>query len=517
MATKKQPKRSSAARKPPAKTARSIGDKIRKVAREEFGFEKLRPGQEEAITVLLKKRDVLVVQPTGSGKSAIYQIAALMREGAALVISPLIALQKDQVNSIQEQEISEAVALNSTLRAAEKRDAQRLLESGQGKFIFMAPEQLRKQETLEMVSEADVSLFVVDEAHCISEWGHDFRPDYLRLGAVIERLNHPPVLAMTATAAPEVREEIIGRLGMRKPEILVRGFDRPNLYLRVDHFPDEVQKTDALVHRVRWAEKPGIVFVSTRKKAEEVMGRLAEENIEALFYHGGLPAKERNEIQDRFMSDGAEVIVATNAFGMGIDKPNIRFVYHHDIPESLDAYYQEIGRAGRDGEKSEAVLFFRTEDLGLRKFLSGEGKLDTGEVEQIAEYVADQEGPVEPAEIADKHDLSERKVATVLQRLEDVGAVETGATGDVAAVEDVDISEASDAVSEEQERRKEVRERRLEQMREYSETDGCRREYLLRYFGDRYKGPCHNCDNCEAHAPQAEVETAAGTRREVTE
>lgn len=494
-----------------------MAEKIRKIARNELGFQKLRPGQQEAISALLKKRDVLVVQPTGSGKSAIYQIAALMREGAALVISPLIALQKDQVDSIQEQELPEAVALNSTLRAAEKREAQELVESGQGKFIFMAPEQLRKQETLEMICGANVSLFVVDEAHCISEWGHDFRPDYLQLGAVVERLNHPPVLAMTATAAPEVREEIISRLGMRKPEILIRGFDRPNLYLRVDHFPDEAQKTDALVHRVRWAEKPGIVYVSTRKKAEEVMGRLAEENIEALFYHGGLPAKERNEIQDRFMSDGAEVIVATSAFGMGIDKPNIRFVYHHDIPESLDAYYQEIGRAGRDGEKSEAVLFFRTEDIGLRKFLSGEGKVDTREVEQIAEYVTDQEGPVEPAEIADKHDLSERKVATVLQRLEDVGAVETGATGDVTAVEDVDIPDASEAVSKEQERRKEMRERRLEQMREYAETDNCRREHLLRYFGDRYKAPCRNCDNCEVHAPQQAEETAAGTRREVTE
>jgi ATP-dependent DNA helicase RecQ len=517
MSTKKQSKRTGAARKPQAQPAQTIAVRIHKLARESFGFNKLRPGQEEAITALLKKRDVLVVQPTGSGKSAIYQITALMRKGAALVISPLIALQKDQVDSINEQDVPEAVALNSTLRAAERREAQELVESGQGKFIFMAPEQLRKQETLEMLSEADVSLFVVDEAHCISEWGHDFRPDYLQLGAVVERLNHPPVLAMTATAAPEVREEIVSRLGMKKPDVLVHGFDRPNLYLRVDHFPDEPQKTEAVVHRVRWAEKPGIVYVSTRKKAQEVMERLAEDNIEALFYHGGLPPKERNEIQDRFMSDGAEVIVATNAFGMGIDKPNIRFVYHHDIPESLDAYYQEIGRAGRDGEKSEAVLFFRTEDLGLRKFLSGESKLDAGEVEQIAEYVADQEGPVEPAEIADKQDLSQKKVATVLQRLEDAGAVETGATGDVRAVDDIDLSQATEAVAEEQARRKAMHERRLEQMREYAETDACRREYLLRYFGDRFRGPCHNCDNCEVHAPQAALETAAGTRREVTD
>ena len=217
------------------------------------------------------------------------------------------------------------------------------------------------------------------------------------------------------------------------------------------------------------------------------------------------------------MSDHAEVIVATNAFGMGIDKPNIRFVYHHDVPDSLDAYYQEIGRGGRDGEKAEAVLFFRTEDLGLRKFLSSEGKLEAQEVEQIAEYVADQEGPVEASEIADKSNLSERKVVRALQRLEDVGAVETGPGGDVAVVEDLDLSEAATEAAEEQEQRARMREKRLEQMHEYAEISTCRREYLLRYFGDPYTGPCDNCDNCEAQHPEVVVNAEGGTRREVTE
>lgn len=209
---------------------------------------------------------------------------------------------------------------------------------------------------------------MVDEAHCISERGHDFRPDYLNLGPVIERLGHPTVLAMTATAAPPVRDEIVERLGMRKPNIIVQSFDRPNIYLRVDKFAEEEHKMEAIVHRVRWAEKPGIIYVATRKKAEAIMRALKEEGLSALFYHGGMKAKDRDDIQQRFMSGDAEVIVATNAFGMGIDKSDVRFVYHYDVPDSLDSYYQEIGRAGRDGEKTGAVLFFRSGTSAFRNF-----------------------------------------------------------------------------------------------------------------------------------------------------
>jgi ATP-dependent DNA helicase RecQ len=329
------------------KQARKKENDILAVAWENFGFESLRPGQEDAIRALLDGNDSLVVQPTGSGKSAIYQITALMLNGATLVISPLIALQKDQVDSINAQNAADAVVINSTLRVPETREAMEKIEEGSGKYIFLAPEQLRKQETMETLESAGVSLFVVDEAHCISEWGHDFRPDYLQLGPTIERLGHPIVLAMTATASPEVRQEIIQRLGMRDTNIFVHGFDRPNIYLRVDQFPNEQEKMQALVHRVRWADKPGIVYVATRKNAEEIMRLLDEEGVRALFYHGGLKASEREDIQERFMSDQAEVIVATNAFGMGVDKADVRFVYHYDISDSLDSYYQEIGRAGR--------------------------------------------------------------------------------------------------------------------------------------------------------------------------
>jgi ATP-dependent DNA helicase RecQ len=489
---------------------------ILEVARRNFGFEALRPGQEEAIRALLANKDTLVVMPTGSGKSAIYQIAGQMLDGPALVISPLIALQKDQVDAINEnRDGADAVVINSTQRVSETRETFEKIEEGASKYIFLAPEQLRKQETIEALESAGVSLFVIDEAHCISEWGHDFRPDYLQLGPVIERLGHPVVLAMTATASPEVREEIVHRLGMRKPKMFVYGFDRPNIYLRVDRFEKEAEKMEALLHRVNWADKPGIVYVGTRKVAEEITQRLAEEGVDALVYHAGLKASERTEIQERFMAGNAEVIVATNAFGMGVDKADVRFVYHYDVSESLDAYYQEIGRAGRDGEKAEAVLFFRPEDIGAQGYRATETKLEPELVERVAEAIADQEGPVEPEEIAEQSNLSEKKLVSAVHRLEDVGALEVLPTGEVQIAEETDLSEAAKAAAEEQERRREMGKRRLDQMREYADTSACRREHLLRYFGDEFTGPCNNCDNCEAGAPDIRVDPSVGTRREV--
>jgi ATP-dependent DNA helicase RecQ len=453
--------------------------------------------------------------PTGSGKSAIYQIAGSMTKGATLVISPLIALQKDQVDSINETRAEDAVVINSTETAAETREAFEKIEDGTGKFIFLAPEQLHKQETIELLESAAISLLVVDEAHCISEWGHDFRPDYLQIGSAVERLGHPVVLAMTATASPEVRAEIVRRLNLREPKIFVHGFDRPNIYLRVDRFQTEDEKMQALVHRVRWADKPGIVYTATRKNAEVMMGLLAEQGVEALFYHGGLKSSERSEIQDRFMSGHAEVIVATNAFGMGVDKADVRFVYHYDVSESLDSYYQEIGRAGRDGEKAEAVLFFRQEDLGVQKFRSAEGKLDQRQIERLAGFIADQAGPIEPEEISGQSNLSDRKLATAIHRLEDVGAIELLPNGELKLTENADVEQAAAAAAEEQENRREMKKARLRQMQEYVETSACRREFLLNYFGDDYTGPCNNCDNCQALDPDSSVDPALGTRKEV--
>ncbi len=486
------------------------------VAQKNFGFEQLRPGQEDAIRSLLAKRDTLVVMPTGSGKSAIYQITGMMIDGSVLVISPLIALQKDQVDSINASEgTAEAVVINSALKTADFRESLDRLRSQHSKFIFLAPEQLRKEDTLEALEQAKLSMIVIDEAHCISEWGHDFRPDYLQLGRVIELLGHPVTLAMTATASQRVREEIVERLGMRKPRVFVGGFDRPNIHLRVDHFEDEGKKLDAVIHQVRWADKPGIVYVATRKAAERIMRSLEGEGIKALFYHGGLKGTERHEIQDRFMSGEAEVIVATNAFGMGIDKADIRFVYHHDAPDSLDSYYQEIGRAGRDGARAEAILFFRKEDIGAQAFHTSGGKIDTKKLDHVVEVIAEEGQPVKPQDIAEETDLSTRKLTSAIQRLEDAGAVEVLPSGEVQVAEQADLEQAAETVAGQQEQRQEMNKERLEQMRAYADTAACRREHLLRYFGDAFTGPCSNCDNCEAEHPAINVDPSVGTRREV--
>lgn len=235
----------------------------------------------------------------------------------------------------------------------------------------------------------------------------------------------------------------------------------------------------------------------------------------ALFYHGGLKAAERHQIQERFMADEADVIVATNAFGMGIDKADVRFVYHFDVSDSLDSYYQEIGRAGRDGEKAEAVLFFRQEDMGVQKFHTGEGKLEPKVIEKVANVIAGQEEPVDIEEVSESVDLSERKLTSVIHRLEDVGALETLPSGEIKIAGDVSLAEAAQAAADEQERRKEMKQERLRQMQEYADISSCRREHLLRYFGDSFEGPCCNCDNCEAQSPGVQLDPSVGTRREV--
>jgi ATP-dependent DNA helicase RecQ len=485
---------------------------VERAAREQLGFRSLRPGQEEAVRSALQGTDTLVVQPTGSGKSAIYQVAGLLMDGPTVVVSPLIALQKDQVEAITSQPHGATAALlNSTLPV---RDAEQILTSlseGNIEFLFLSPEQLSKPDVFEQIKQSEPSLFVVDEAHCISEWGHDFRPDYLGLGPAIEALGHPTIIAMTATAAPEIRSEVIERLGMRNPMVFVRGFDRPNISLRVDHFTSEDDKRDALIRRVKFAQKPGIVYVATRKAAETVMAALAEQGVGSLFYHGGLRGKERDAIQDRFMRGDAEVIVATNAFGMGIDKSDIRFVYHYDISDSLDSYYQEVGRAGRDGEPAEAVLFYRREDIGLRRFQTGGGTLDQKKIEQVAGLIRREEGPVVAVDIADRAGLSKRKLISTLNRLEEIGAVERSENGEVQLVDGVDLAEAASAAAEASQDMKESRRERLEAMQKYADLSTCRREYLLKYFGDEYRGPCGNCDNDSA----ADNGTTAGTRREV--
>src|SRR4051794_6267320 len=421
---------------------RSMGgqanDRIERVAREALGFSALRPGQREAIESALRGRDTLAVMSTGSGKSAIYQIAGLLTPGATIIVSPLIALQRDQVEALQERAAGGAAELNSSLGAAAREQALAELAEDALEFLFLAPEQLGNPDVLAELAVAQPSLVVVDEAHCVSEWGHDFRPDYLRLGAAIEALGRPTVLALTATAAPPVREEICQRLGLRDPEVIVRGFDRCELRLEVEAFHGDEggrRRDRALLDAVAETPGPGILYTATRKRADELAAALRERGVAAARYHGGMAPKPRHAVQEAFMDDEVSVVVATTAFGMGVDKPNVRWVFHAEPADSLDAYYQEVGRAGRDREPALARLFYRPEDVGLRRFFAGSGQIGLDELERVAESVEAAGEPLGPGALLEATQLSQSKLATALSRLEDAGAVDVRASGEGAPAE----------------------------------------------------------------------------------
>jgi ATP-dependent DNA helicase RecQ len=468
--------------------------RIEKLARETFEWAELRPGQLEAVQSVTRGRDTLVVMTTGSGKSAIYQLAGCLIEGATLVISPLISLQRDQIHGLDEELPGEATALDASV-TPHQRDL-RLAQLGhEVEFMFMAPEQLARPETVAELAESGVSLLVVDEAHSISEWGHDFRPEYLRLGAMAEQLGGPTVLALTATASPPVRHEIVDRLHMREPELIVRGFDRPNIELSVERFYEEHAKRRVLIERAASLDGPGIVYTATRKGADELAGELQRAGRRALAYHAGLGRRKRDEAQEAFMDDSVDLVVATTAFGMGVDKPNVRFVLH-DVPsDSVDAYYQEVGRSGRDANPAKAILFYRQEDLGVRRFFAA-GGVDGETVQRVADRVAGHTGAVEPADLRAELELGESKLMTALTRLEEAGAIEIRVDGRVRSA-DMD-AEHVEAAMEGADARRAFDRSRLEMMRGYAEHEHCRRAFVLAYFGERFEPPCGACDNCRA-------------------
>jgi ATP-dependent DNA helicase RecQ len=464
-----------------------------------LGYRRLRPGQAEAVQAVLDGHDTLVVMPTGSGKSAIYQMAALLIPGPTVVVSPLIALQKDQVESLTQNGTVTAAEHNSALTAAERRAALANFTAGDLELLFLAPEQFSDPDLVARVRAARPSLLVVDEAHCVSSWGHDFRPEYLRIGAIADELgrgrNRPRLLALTATAAPPVRDEIVERLRMRRPRVLVRGFDRPNIRLEVTWVSEEDAKLEALLDRVAAAAKPGIVYAATRKRTEEVAAALRDHGVGATHYHAGMRSAEREATQDGFMRGEVEVMVATTAFGMGIDKADVRFVHHHDAPDSIDSYYQEIGRAGRDGAPAEAVLFYRQQDLGLRRFFAGGGQVGVDELEKVAAFVSVHGGRVDVSDLERETDLSATRLATALHLLEDVGAVRMLPSGTVEAKRGAgDWHEAAERAAAARQARQEVDQSRVDMVRAYAEGRGCRREFLLSYFGEPFSGPCGNCD-----------------------
>ncbi|MGM0929777.1 MAG: RecQ family ATP-dependent DNA helicase [Actinomycetota bacterium] len=469
---------------------------LRRIAEESFGWKVLREGQLDAMAAAARGEDVLAVMPSGHGKSGIYQVPAVALPGTAVVISPLIALQYDQVDAINEDlGAKRAFAVNSHVKAAAQRAAWDAVGSGAAKFLFLAPEQLVREETLQRLSEQEICLFVVDEAHCISSWGHDFRPDYLALTAAVKRLRHPPVVALTATASPHTRTEIVDRLGLHDPFITVQSFDRPNLNLHVQRHHEDRGKRQAVVNQVAELGGPGLLYTSTRKDAERYAGELAERGLRADAYHAGRRAADRESIHERFQDNGVDVVVATSAFGMGIDKPDVRFVVHADIPDSLDSYYQEIGRAGRDGEPAQAILHYRSEDLGLQRFFAG-GTPDPEELAVVFNAIRE-DGPLRPTALRELTGLSPRKQSHLLNLLEHSGSIAVNRNG-YRATRGTDAQEAAFNALADAESRHRIDESRIEMARGYAETDHCRRDWLLNYFGEETDGYCGNCDNCEA-------------------
>ena len=356
-----------------------------------WNYSEFRFGQEQAIKNVLAKKNTVVVMPTGGGKSLIYQLPSLILSGVTIVISPLIALMKDQVDGLERIGVP-ATFINSSLSPIETNNRISAIKNGQYKLVYIAPERFYSAEFINLLNELKVSLFAIDEAHCISEWGHDFRPSYLRLKEIIKLVGNPTVLAVTATATPEVRADIVKQLDLQAAETIVTGFNRPNLKFGVIRATD-AQKYGYLLNIVQQVNGAGVIYAGTRQKVEDILEYLLTNGVTAIGYHAGMEAEDRKYIQNEFMAGRARVIIATNAFGLGIDKRDIRFVIHFDMPGTIEAYYQEAGRAGRDGQESYCILFYSPADRYLREFfISGDNpppRVITQLYQTILNYNAD--------------------------------------------------------------------------------------------------------------------------------
>lgn len=387
-----------------------------------FGYDTFRPKQQQIVEEALENRDLLIIMPTGGGKSLCFQLPALLKPGLTVVVSPLIALMQDQVDTLVDNGIG-ATFLNSTLSRDEVRSREMAILQGRIKLLYVAPERLlaeRFAPFLDQVrSQVGIAALAIDEAHCVSEWGHDFRPEYRQIKQLRQRYPDIPILALTATATKRVQQDITQQLTLRQPSIHIDSFNRPNLYYEIQ--PKQRQSYNQLLKKIESYQGSGIIYCLSRRTVDEIAFRLQKDGISALPYHAGMSDTDRANHQNRFIRDDVQVIVATIAFGMGINKPDVRFVIHYDLPRNIESYYQESGRAGRDGEPAYCTVFYSASDIP---------RLD---------YLIDQ-----------KPDLKEQWVAR----------------------------------------------QQLQQIRDYAEGNHCRRTILLRYFGERFKGNCHNCDNC---------------------
>ncbi len=466
---------------------------------ERFGHEAFRPGQQAVVEAVLRGDDVVAVMPTGGGKSLCYQLPALLLDGITIVVSPLIALMKDQVDALQDLG-HEATFVNSTLDASEQRARLRACAAGHFRLLYVAPERLGNARFLESIDEMRVVRLAIDEAHCISSWGHDFRPDYMRLGELRERVGSPPTAAFTATATKDVREDVVRQLRLANPRVFVAGFERPNLRLLVRRPSGAGEKTAMLDRALAEAGTPAIVYCATRKNVESVAAHLRRRGIAAEAYHGGLGAGERERVQDEFMSGASPVIVATNAFGMGVDKSDTRLVLHWDVPGSVEAYYQEAGRAGRDGLPADCVLLYSPADVHIQRFFLEGGNPEPAVLQAILDRLA--EGPATATDLAGwVPTRNPMAVDTALGMLRRAGAIvrqpdpltgdDVYVAGELPPTGELPVDKAY------LEAKRRADDERLRAVCGYAAGSTCRRAYILCYFGsDEARDRCDACDRC---------------------
>jgi len=484
--------------------------------RKHFGFEEFREGQEEVISTILSGNDAMVVMPTGSGKSLCYQLPALMMDGATLVVSPLIALMKDQVDALHARGLP-ATFINSAIPETEQRARIESLRRGEYKLVYVAPERFRSSRFNAALRSVNISLFAVDEAHCVSTWGHDFRPDYLRLKHVIESLGNMRTLALTATATPYVRSDIIQQLGLKDPQTFVSGFDRPNLSIEVVHTQREREKISRIKRLASSHSGSGIIYASTRKAVEQVGSRLKELGLSVVTYHAGMSDGQRIKAQEDFMTGRKQMIVATNAFGMGIDKAEIRFVVHYQMPGSIEAYYQEIGRAGRDGLPSTCLLLFNYADKNTHDFFI-DGSYPNGTlVRQVYDALVStglKRIELSATELTKRaQQKNEMAVNSALYLLERAGHIERTMVGPnrdeqgsrrsrtIFMLDDPPVSQLRTNQADVA-RRGDLERRKLREIIELCYTEYCYRAYILDYFGDRHHArQCGTCGNCRPSQP----------------